>query len=97
MEDANYKPPQPSEALQPLDEYLAVSTAAAQTGMEVWMRPVIEIDYEKLTSRYYKKVPDFTLIRRLINDGHEIPGATLTTRVEYVLSHERSEDVSHRR
>lgn len=70
-----------------------VSRAAEQAGYEVYRRAVIDIaDPKLLPESYWKKCPDYQKIRKALELGVKIPGCTLTTRVEYVLTESKTEE-----
>lgn len=78
----------------PFDEDVLVSRAAEMAGLEVFRRPVIDIDPSLLPATYMRKVPDYDKIRQHINQSIAVPGAVLTTRCEYVLRKPHTIEVS---
>jgi hypothetical protein len=71
----------------------AIAAAARVSGYTaITRRPVVRIDPALLDARYYRKTPDYATLRRLLNEGQEIAGATLSPDVVYVLARPDAQD-----
>jgi hypothetical protein len=66
---------------------MRILMAARQTGYSrITRRHVVDVDEKQLPEALFVQKPDYATIRALLLDGHEIPGAELTTDVVYVLA-----------
>lgn len=74
-------------AIRPLQEDSAIWSAADKVGMMVSRRKVIELELRELHPAYLKTQPDWSLIRKHLESGIDVPGARLTGQVEYVIRH----------
>ncbi len=70
----------------PFEQDNFVAGEAEKHGMRVFRRAVIDIDKDILPPTYKLSSPDYIKIRRHLEQGIQVPGAKLTTRVEYILS-----------
>ena len=80
--------------MSPFDTDLAVKLVANRAGLKVFTRPVLSVDAKLLPPAYMHLTPNYTKIRRDLLDGIEIPGAAMTTDVEFILSKETNADRS---
>lgn len=77
----------------PFAEDSAICTAAEQVGMVTSRRKVVEINERELHPAYLRTAPDWTLIRKHLEDGINVPGAKLTGQIEYVIRHRPARNV----
>jgi hypothetical protein len=87
-----YEPPPLKEPLRPFEEDLAVSQAAVRTGLVVTRARRLRIDPDVLDQRLWKRVPDKARIRKLLEDGVPVAGATLLSTYDYWLTPRETKD-----
>ena len=78
----------------PVSPFLAdciIGRAAEAAGYTITRRAAIDIDAAALPVEYYRHTPHWAKIRKHLEAGASVPGATLSTEVQYVLVRERDE------
>ena len=78
----------------PVSPFLAdciISRAGEAAGYAITRRAAIDIDPGALPAEYRRETPDYTKIRRHLEAGVNVPGATRSVEVQYVLVRERGE------
>ena len=63
----------------------AIARVAEDVDMELTRHSVIAIDEATLPPQYWRRVPDYSAIRKALNRGEEVEGARYTGGIEYIL------------